>query len=28
VHRHVRDGTTVLHLLTSKVRREPEAVAG
>jgi amino acid transporter len=28
VHRHNRDGITVLHMFTSKVRRMPEAVAG
>jgi amino acid transporter len=28
VHRHDRDGITVLHMFTSKVRRMPEAVAG
>ncbi|HEV2033129.1 MAG TPA: APC family permease [Candidatus Dormibacteraeota bacterium] len=28
VHRHVRDGTTVLHMFTAKVRRMEQAVAG
>ncbi len=28
VHRHVTDGTTVLHMFTAKVRRGPEAAAG
>jgi hypothetical protein len=26
VHRHVTDGTTVLHLFTAKVRPRPEAI--